>query len=894
MNNYDFSQYTVEYISGIMSLRKPQKDSLQILDEVLSNVELNKSMNKEELKEKIINSYPTFGDYDRSFPSLTFALATGVGKTRLMGTFITYLYTNKNIKNYLVVAPSLTIYNKLINDLANSSSEKYVFNGVGCFKFPPNVISGEEYRTVKFQRFSDLNIFVYNAQKFNSKDEKRKFNALNENIGSSFFEYISNLDDLVVIMDESHHYRNNSTSEALDTINPVLGLELTATPQIVSGKNIIPFKNVVKDYPLALSIRDGYTRTPFALTRKNIEQYKWGDEQLDKIMINDGIHWHENMINVLKEYSEVNNVPYVKPFILVVCQNIEHANKVLDYIKSTECYGGKYKDKVIEIDSGKGNVEKDENIQLLLNVERSDNPVEIIVHVNMLKEGWDVNNLYTIVPLRSAYSRTLVEQTIGRGLRLPYGKRTGNTLVDSVTMTAHSNFENIINDAKRGDSIFRKDHIIEIENISSKQEYYVKTRLDLEENENEVNKEVISEVLETNNLEKTDIIEEIVTKVNQVVKQTLVENKKNGKLDNQIYIKEKVEERLINDKDIAEKVEDLPNDFLYNVFYTSFDKNVNIIKNNTIAIPKIIKKSIGDETYFFEDFDLDLTPFTFVPVSTDIIRSNILDPRDRYYESTYEIDFSSINPAKIIITILRDKAEIDYESCSELLIKLISTYFSHLKERYTDNQIRNLVDSNKYRICDEIYKQMMRHYKLKSSGLVEIISNISFDIKRPTYNYSDILSAYDLFYDIPSGINIRSILFKGGKKWLTEYFKFDSASEQEFAIACENDSKVIHWLRPTSDQFDIQYQFEGIYHNYEPDFVVETDDCCYLVEVKRKDEINDPLVIAKKERGIKYCKLASDWCIANGYKPWKYMLIPHDQINTTTDFEKFIKYFIYD
>jgi len=54
----------------------------------------------------------------------------------------------------------------------------------------------------------------------------------------------------------------------------------------------------------------------------------------------------------------------------------------------------------------------------LLTVENKDNPTEIVIHVNMLKEGWDVTNLYTIVPLRAANSKTLVEQSIGRGLRL--------------------------------------------------------------------------------------------------------------------------------------------------------------------------------------------------------------------------------------------------------------------------------------------------------------------------------------------------------------------------------------------------------------------------------------------------------------------------------------------
>lgn len=60
-------------------------------------------------------------------------MATGVGKTRLMGAFIAYLYTQKNIKNFFVVAPNTTIYDKLKRDLSDSGSEKYVFKGLGCF-----------------------------------------------------------------------------------------------------------------------------------------------------------------------------------------------------------------------------------------------------------------------------------------------------------------------------------------------------------------------------------------------------------------------------------------------------------------------------------------------------------------------------------------------------------------------------------------------------------------------------------------------------------------------------------------------------------------------------------------------------------------------------------------
>jgi type III restriction enzyme len=82
-------------------------------------------------------------------------------------------------------------------------------------------------------------------------------------------------------------------------------------------------------------------------------------------------------------------------------------------------------------------------------VESVDEPTEIVIHVNMLKEGWDVTNLYTIVPLRAANARTLIEQSIGRGLRLPYGKRTGVAAVDRLNIIAHDKFQEIIDEANR-------------------------------------------------------------------------------------------------------------------------------------------------------------------------------------------------------------------------------------------------------------------------------------------------------------------------------------------------------------------------------------------------------------------------------------------------------------
>jgi hypothetical protein len=130
----------------------------------------------------------------------------------------------------------------------------------------------------------------------------------------------------------------------------------------------------------------------------------------------------------------------------------------MQLIKSDSFFEARYKDKVLlQVDSS---VEEEETIERLLKVEHTDELTEIVIHVNMLKEGWDVTNLYTIVPLRAANARTLIEQSIGRGLRLPYGKRTGVTALDRLNIVAHDRFQEIVDEAKKPDWAIRLQQVI--------------------------------------------------------------------------------------------------------------------------------------------------------------------------------------------------------------------------------------------------------------------------------------------------------------------------------------------------------------------------------------------------------------------------------------------------
>ena len=675
MNNY-FPQYTTDYISGVMSLRKPQEQSLKILEEIVNSVSLRKGMNLKAALGAVHAMYPICSDFERDFMSLTFALATGVGKTRLMGAFIAYLYTQHGIKNFFVVAPNTTIYDKLKRDLNDTNSPKYVFKGLGCFSTPPQIITADEYKEKTISLYeSDIRVFIYNIDKFNKESANMK--RLNEMIGDSFYDFLSNLPDLVLIMDESHHYRAEKGAQALNDLKPLLGLELTATPLVTKGSKQVPFKNVVFEYPLSKAIEDGYTRTPFAVTRSDIDFYNFGDEQLDKLMLLDGIACHEKAKRQLELYAVNNSTPeqpvrIVKPFMLVVCKDTTHATWVKSYICSEEFREGAYRDKTIVVHSKQKGAESDFNTRLLLDVEKPDNPVEIVIHVNMLKEGLDVNNLYTIVPLRTAASKILREQMVGRGLRLPYGERTGDKDVDAVMLTAHDKFADIIAEAQKGDSIFKAGNVIKAEEIVPEQVTYTQLTIEVE----------VDKALETayqqTGIQKTDTADALLQKATELIKeavtthiQTSPEHSVTPEQAQQIVAE--VSEKVSEDRDLGDVFRENEMPIAAWMLHQTTETH-RAAQAKFIPIPRIKVTDAGVEEYVFVDFDLDMSEFTHAPIKNELIIQNLEDMQDRRRIKGDAIDFEGYNPKKVILEQLRAKPEIDYEKCSDLLFKLITLF----------------------------------------------------------------------------------------------------------------------------------------------------------------------------------------------------------------------------
>ena len=166
----------------------------------------------------IRSEFPTVTDFEREFPSLCFALATGVGKTRLMGAFISYLHLAHGINNFFVLAPNLTIYNKLIADFT-PNTPKYVFKGIAEFaarsagRSSPATTTRADAACGATLLFDELMRCTSNLQHLQDqlRGARRQVAAHQAAVASTSARATSTTwpgcDDLVLLMDESHRYR---------------------------------------------------------------------------------------------------------------------------------------------------------------------------------------------------------------------------------------------------------------------------------------------------------------------------------------------------------------------------------------------------------------------------------------------------------------------------------------------------------------------------------------------------------------------------------------------------------------------------------------------------------------------------------------------------------------
>lgn len=879
------------HIKNRLSLRSPQAESLDILSTLCEKLSLSKERNLVAEFNAVKELYPTLSDFERSFPSFCFALATGVGKTRLMGAFIAYLYIEKGVKNFFVLAPNLTIYNKLIDDFHNSTGPKYVFQGIGEFVHNrPVIVTGDNYDTISSSSLfeSEIHINVFNISKINSETRggsMPRIKRMSEYLGESYFKYLSNLNDLVLLMDESHHYRAERGMDVINELDPILGLELTATPQVEKGNKSIKFKNVVYEYSLAKAIRDGFVKEPAVATRKDFDPGQYRAEELDRIKLEDGIKIHEDTKVALDIYSRDQKVKFVKPFVLVVAQNTEHAGNLMELIRSTSFFDGRYADKVMEVHSNQSGEERDENIAQLISLEDPNNKIEIVIHVNMLKEGWDVTNLYTIIPLRTAASQTLREQTIGRGLRLPFGKRTGVDKVDKLTIVAHDKFQQIIDEANKPDSIIRKENVIEIDAGELSEPKEVITSITKLDQRTEDERKRIEEIADP----KKKVQEEVKAKARAIALSVLPELNTSVTSVADLTKKEvieiayrKIEERITSDPQAHLFAEEMIGEAKeqYAAAVSEFTQHI-------IEIPRITIQQTGDVKSGFKPFTLDVRNLHYQPVSEEILVKKL---REQENSTDTIIGKGRIVPDKldnIIVNELMNYSEVDYDRQSDFLYALANEAIAKIRSYLpSDDEVINVVQYHKYEIGHFIFTQMMPHFYTEAPTFERTIVKPFTRIEEHNYSKYTRDAVFNYKETITPTSAIPTKVFTGFSKACHTLYKFDSKTEKDFAIILESDKDVIKWMRPVHNQFHIYWQQNS--RRYHPDFIVETAGGIYMIETKKEGDIESTEVQDKKRAAIEFCSNATTYTTSNNGKPWTYVLIPHGAVQANMSFRHLV------
>lgn len=862
----------VNRIKYAMSLRTPQQEALSYLDAISTHCDY-----KKDDKEAVEAAASEYSENNRKvrtkfdFQSFCYNMATGIGKTRLMGACIYYLYKTKGYKHFFILAPGNTIYDKLRKE-SNPAHPKYIFKGLEAEMGRPRVWDGENYDQypVKYEQdtlfvdqMSEIQLFIFNIGKiFNSKtDTQFNFHKFKETLGASFADVLAQFDDLVICMDEAHHYYATASMKAINYLKPILGLEFTATPKSPS--------NVIYSYDVARGAAEGYLKIPVVMGRSNIAGYSQDD--IEEMKIRDGLTLHEHRKTVLREYCANNELDYVKPIVLIACKGTDHAKKIRALIDSDDFMNGKYKGKVIEIHSKQTGEESEENVRLLLSIENAKNPIEIVLHVYKLKEGWDVNNLFTIIPLNAAKSDILAMQTIGRGLRLPFGEQTGNEDLDTLDIVAHDHYRELVDEIRSSD-VFRyrdldKSGIEETESV------------DVSSTGDDGQLSLFDDAITSVGVKSFEQVRNPQTQLEiyqAYVKNFMASQQKHSKSDdlNQLSLFDIEPEAMQTGE--TPRSQSTGTDTVSTTPDTQsgkrpmtqeeFTKTVTEYSAKAISVPKILVQTTSEVK--FNRFEVKRTIQDFEIATAKIER---FDAINQHLLTVVDAQALEVEDARntLACMLLDSISELSYDD-ADFIIDVVEQYLGQIPG--DEEEKKKIVRRYAGLIVNDIKKQIYTHMDRKTQD-IHIVQKDLIVFRKFVKN---VKKNGQVRYDKPftDRSNIKKYLFTGYKKSYYPANAFDSDTERQFSVILEEDPDVIRWIKPPLNQLGL---FWKAGQQYNPDFLVETTTEKYMVEVKALNEVNNEEVISKAREGIRWCTFAST--ADPDHKTWEYRLISDDNIH---------------
>lgn len=401
------------------------------------------------------------GMFEEDWLRLVIKMATGSGKTKVISLILTWCYFHKLYEpdsnlatNFLIIAPNIIVLDRLRAD----------FDGLRIFwrdpLLPDNGYEGQNWRddfqlTLHIQDDVSIvrktgNIFLTNIHRvYTGNDTEPCFD--DDNLEDYFLGkrpvgktndskidlgvIVRELDELVVINDEAHHIHNADLAwfKSIEDIHNrlkqkdhflSLQIDVTATPKHNNGAI---FVQTVCDYPLVEAITQNVVKHPIlpdSASRAKLQERqssRYTEKYADYIAL--GI---EEWRKVYTEHEKLGK----KAVLFVMTDDTRNCDDVAEYLENTYpelkdavlVIHTKNNGEISESDTGKSKEELDKLRKAANEIDSLESPYKAIVSVLVLKEGWDVRNVTTIVGLRAyvAKSNILPEQTLGRGLRRMY------------------------------------------------------------------------------------------------------------------------------------------------------------------------------------------------------------------------------------------------------------------------------------------------------------------------------------------------------------------------------------------------------------------------------------------------------------------------------------------
>lgn len=856
-------------ISYAMSLRGPQKEALSYLDAISTHCDYQRDSTaavEAAATEHCEKQRPIKVDAKFDFPSFCFAMATGIGKTRLMGASIYYLYKTKGYRHFFILAPGSTIYDKLRKE-SNPAHPKYIFKGLEAEMGSPKVYDGENYDTypvhyeqtaLTFEKSSEIELFIFNIGKiFNSKtDTQFNFHKFQETLGMSFSAVLASFNDLVICMDEAHRYYAPASMKAINFLKPVLGLEYTATPKSTS--------NVIYSYDLARGAVEGYLKTPVVMGRSNMAGYSAAD--IEEMKIRDGLTQHEHRKAVLRQYCDDHDLPYVKPIVLIACKDTNHAKDIRSLIDSDGFLNGRYKGKVIEIHSNMKGEETEENVRLLLSIEKAENPIEIVLHVYKLKEGWDVNNLFTIIPLNAAKSDILAMQTIGRGLRLPFGFITGDEDIDTLDIVAHEHYRELVDEIKNSDIFRYRD----LDRTGVEPTDTVDVSSPVDDAQLSLFDQLVTDTgtltfREADNPQTQQNLYDAYLRTFGPGRQRQTSEAD----DNQISLFDLPAQDGSSAGDQTPAIPEpapTPAGDKKPMSKEEFVQKFREYSGRAISVPKILVQTTSEVK--FNRFQVRRTIQDFEVAMAKIER---FDAVNQQFLAAVDAQILEVEDAMntLACMLLDSIPELSYDD-ADFIIDVADQYLAQIEGDEEDK--RKIVRRYATLIVSDIRAQIFEHVERKTQN----IHTVQKDLILFRRFVKNIRKDGRVRFDRPftDKANIRKYLFTGYKKGYYTENGFDSDTERLFSIILEEDPEVIRWIKPPLNQLGLFWQAG---QQYNPDFLVETATHKYMVEVKAANEVTAQDVVAKAREGIRWCRFAST--ADPDHKPWVYRLITDENIH---------------